>query len=77
MISASKEQLQQQLEYTLLKPDSHRRWISKILSGREDTFEDRYAIKFCFKLGKNTTETYGKLQTTFGASCMNGASVFE
>ena len=46
-------------------------------SGREDTLEERYAIKFCFKLGKNATETYGMLQTAFGQSCMNQASVFE
>ena len=46
-------------------------------SGREDTLEERYAMKFCFKLGKNATETYGMLQTAFGASCMNRASVFE
>ena len=46
-------------------------------SGREDTLEERYVIKFCFKLGKNVTETYGKLQTAFAASCMNQASVFE
>ena len=46
-------------------------------SGREDTLEERYAIKFCFKLGKNATETYGILQTAFGASCMSRASVFE
>ena len=46
-------------------------------SGREDTLEERYAIKFCFKLGKNATEMYGMLQTAFGASCMNRASVFE
>ena len=46
-------------------------------SGREDTLEERYAIKFCFKLGKNATEMYGMLQTVFGASCMNQASVFE
>ena len=52
MISASNEQLQQQLEYTLLKPDCHSWWISKMQSGREDTLEERYAIKFCFKLGK-------------------------
>ena len=44
-------------------------------SGHEDTLEERYAIKFCFKLGKNATETYGMLQTAFGASCMNLASV--
>ena len=50
MISASNEQLRQQLEYTLLKPDCHSWRISKIQSGREDTLEERYAIKFCFKL---------------------------
>ena len=77
MISGSNEQLQQQLEYTLQKPDCHRWWISKMQSGCEDTLEEWYAIKFCFKLGKNATETYGMLQTAFGASCMNWASVFE
>ena len=46
-------------------------------SGHEDTLEERYAIKCCFKLGKNATETYGMLQTAFGSSCMNGASVCE
>ena len=45
-------QLQQQLEYTLLNPDGHSWWISKMQSGREDILEERYAIKFCFKLGK-------------------------
>ena len=59
----SNEQLQQQLEYTLLKPDCHSWWISKMQSGREDTLEEWYAIKFCFILGKNATETYGMLQT--------------
>ena len=52
--------------------------MSKMQSGREDTFEERYAIIFCFKLGKNyATETYAILQTAFGASCMNRASVLE
>ena len=46
-------------------------------SGREDTLEERYVIKFCFKLGKNARETHGMLQTAFGASCMNRASVLE
>ena len=77
MISASNEQLQQQLEYTLLKPDCHSWWISKMQSGREDTLDEWYAIKFCFKLGKNATETYGMLQTAFWPSCMNRASPFE
>ena len=46
-------------------------------SGREDTLEERYVIKFGFKLGKHATETYGIIQTTFRPSCMNRASVFE
>ena len=45
MISGSNEQLQQQLEYTLSKPDFHSWWISKMQSGREDTLEEQYAIK--------------------------------
>ena len=77
MISGSNEQLQQELEYTLLKLDCHGWWISKMQSGRQDTLEERYAIKLCFKLGKKGTETYGMLQTPFRASCMNQASVFE
>ena len=77
MISDSNEQLQQQLEYTLLKPDYHNWWITKMQSGREDTLEERYAIKFCFKHGKYATETYGILQSAFWPSCMKWASVFE
>ncbi len=46
-------------------------------SGRDVTLEERYVIKFCFKLGKNATETYGILQTAFRPSCMNQVSVFE
>ena len=52
MISNSNEQLQQQLEYTLLKPDCHSWWISKMQSGRGDILKERDPIKFCFKLGK-------------------------
>ena len=77
MISASNEQLQQELEYTLLKPDCHSWWNSKMQSGHQNTLEERYAIKFCFKHGKNATETYGMLHTAFWPSCMNRASVFE
>ena len=74
MISGWNGQLQQQLECTLLKSDCHNWWISKMQS---DTLEERYALRFCFKLGKNATETHGTIQTAFGASCMNQASVFE
>ena len=44
---------------------------------QSNTLVERYAIKFCFELGKNATETYGMLQTAFQPSCMNRASVFE
>ena len=77
MILGSNEQLQQELEYTILKPNCHSWWISKMQSGREENLEERYAIKFCFKHGKNATETYGMLQTAFRPSYMNRASVFE
>ena len=49
MISGSNEQLHKQLEYTLLKPDCHSWWILKMQC---DTLDERYAIQFCFKLGK-------------------------
>ena len=61
MILGSNQQLQQELEYTLLNPDCHSWWISKMQSGCEETLEERYAIQFCFKLGKSATETYGML----------------
>ena len=44
---------------------------------QSDNLEERYTIKFCFKLGKNDREMNAMLQTAFGASWMNGASVFE
>ena len=73
MISASNDQQQQQLEYALLNPDCHSWWISKMQSGCEDTLEERYAIKFCFKLGKNATVTYGMLQIAFRPAWINRA----
>ena len=52
MNSALNEQLQQQLEYIIPKPDCHSLWISKMQCRRGGTLEERYAIKFYFKLGK-------------------------
>ena len=43
MISGSKEQLQHELEYNLLKPDCHSWWISKMQS---DTLEECNKIVF-------------------------------
>ena len=40
-------------------------------SGREDTLEERYAIKFCFKLGKKWCHrNVWNASDYFGASCM-------
>ena len=57
-------------------------WFSQLVNFKNAIWtwghlEERYAIKFCFKLGKNATETYGMLQTAFGASCMTRALVFQ
>ena len=58
MISGSNEQLQQQLGYTLLKSDFHSWWISKMQSGREDTLEEIYAIKFWEKMTQKCIEYF-------------------
>ena len=42
-------------------------------SGCEDTLEERYAIKFCFRLGKNATESMECFRLLFD----HLASVFE
>ena len=57
-------------------------WLSQLVNFKNAIWtwgqlEERYAIKLCFKLGKNATETYGMLQTAFRASCINRAWVFE
>ena len=54
-------------------------WLSQLVNFKNAIrhFRRTNAIKLCFKLRKNTTETYGMLQTAFGASCMNWALVFE
>ena len=77
MILGSNKQLQQQLEYILPKHDCYSWWISKMQSGREDTLEVRYTIKFCFKLGKMPQKCMKCFRLPFGVSCMNRASVFE
>ena len=74
MISGSNEQLQQQFEYTLLNPDCHSWWISKMYS---NTLEERYFIKFCFKVGKCDRNLWNASDCFFLPSCMNRASVFE
>ena len=53
-------------------------WLSQLVNFKNAiwTLEEQYAIKFCFKLGKDATETYGMLQIAFRPSCMNHTSVF-
>ena len=52
MISASNQQLQQQLDIHPTKTWLSQLVISKMQSEREDTLEEQYAMKFCFKLEK-------------------------
>ena len=54
-------------------------WLSQLVNFKNAIWTCGHFRRtiFCFKLGKNATETYGMLQTAFGASCMNRASVFE
>ncbi|GFX04214.1 HTH_48 domain-containing protein [Trichonephila clavipes] len=39
--------------------------------------EQRCAIKFCFRLGHNATETFAKLQLAYGDSVLSRAQVFR
>ena len=53
-------------------------WLSQLVNFKNAIWMwEQYAIKLCFKLGKNATEMYGMLQTAFWPSCMNRVSVFE
>ena len=44
---------------------------------REDTLEERYAIKFCFKLGKKCYRNVWNASDCCRASCMNRASLLS
>ncbi|GFS78965.1 protein GVQW3 [Trichonephila clavipes] len=39
--------------------------------------EQRIVVKFHFKLGKTTTETYNLLKEVYGSECLSRAQVFE
>ena len=55
MISGLNEQLQQQLEYTLRLIVTAGELQKKCILDVRTRLQERYAIKFCFKLGKNAT----------------------
>jgi len=40
-------------------------------------FEQRYAIKFCVKLGESATVTYEKLHRAYGEHSLSRAQVFR
>lgn len=46
-------------------------------SGCEDNLEDRYAIKFCVKIGQNAAETFDMIKTVYGDTFMSRATVFR
>ena len=52
-------------------------WLSQLVNFKNAiwTWGKRYAIKFSFKLGKNTTETHGILQTAFGPTILQESTI--
>ena len=42
-----------------------------------ESTEERICIKFCFKIGKTTTETYQLLQQAYGEDAMGRTQVFD
>ena len=50
-------------------------WLSQLVNFKNAIWT--ICNKILFKLRKNATETYGILQTAFGASCMNRASILR
>jgi hypothetical protein len=43
----------------------------------ERNFEQRYAIKFCVKLGKNGIETFNKLKQAYGEHALSRSQVLK
>ncbi|GFT53445.1 protein GVQW3 [Trichonephila clavipes] len=43
----------------------------------DNNFEQQCAIKFCFRLGHNATETFAKLQQAYGDSVLSRVQVFR
>ncbi|GFV25623.1 HTH_48 domain-containing protein [Trichonephila clavipes] len=43
----------------------------------DNNFEQRCAIKFCFRLGHKATETFAKPQQAYGDSVLSRAQVFR
>jgi len=43
----------------------------------ERNFEQRYAIKFCVKLGETAIETFNKLKQAYGEHVLSRSQVFK
>jgi hypothetical protein len=43
----------------------------------ECTIEQRYAVKFCFKLGKSASETFELIKHAYGDDALSRTRVFE
>ena len=79
MISGLNEQLLQELEYTLLKPDCHRWWISKM---QRLSLWDNWGLKEVIKvIDKLTHEdfhgAFQKLLERYNKSIAAGRDYFE
>ena len=61
MISDSNQQLQQQFEYTLLKPDCHSWWISKMQPDVRLIFDQSAWIEYQFLSGIRDSKRAGSL----------------
>jgi hypothetical protein len=43
----------------------------------EHTIKQRYTVKFCFKLGKFTSETFQLIKQTYGDDALSCTRVFD
>ncbi|GFW02060.1 HTH_48 domain-containing protein [Trichonephila clavipes] len=69
-------------EQRLLSLEWNPRWwpnvkqVFLVCSEKSDN-EQRCAIKFCFRVGHNATETFAKLQQAYGDSVLSRAQIFR
>ncbi|UYV72446.1 hypothetical protein LAZ67_9003181 [Cordylochernes scorpioides] len=67
--TASKEELKKILKNDFLK--CFEDWKNRWHNAMERSLEQRYAIKFCVRLGKNATETFQMPQKAFKDDCIS------
>jgi len=52
-------------------------FITSLRFAMQENFEQRYAIKFCVKLNKSTTETFASLTEAYGDATLPRTMVFK